>query len=66
MSICMRCGGKGGECICNRHGAVPEELFYICCKYINYPPGHKGMCMERIRKVLDKYVAPVVLKTKDD
>jgi len=49
----MRCGGN---CTCNRHGNVPEELFYICAGKLNYPPNHKGVCMERIRKVLDEHI----------
>lgn len=53
MSICMRCGG---DCTCNRHGKVTEELFYACCGDINYPPDHKGRCMEPIRLLLDEYV----------
>ncbi len=50
MSMCMRCGN---ECTCNRYGRVPEELFYIVTKGLKYPPDHKGMCMEKIRVVLD-------------
>ncbi len=53
MSICMRCGG---ECTCNRHGKVPEELFYLCCKDLKYPVDHKGKTMEAIRKILDDLV----------
>lgn len=49
----MRCGSN---CTCNRHGKVPEELFYICTKNLKYPIGHKELCMERIRQVLDKFV----------
>jgi len=55
MSICMRCGG---DCTCHRHGRADEELFYVCCEGLKYPPDHKGHCMERIRKVLDKVQQP--------
>ena len=55
MSICMRCGG---DCTCHRHGRADEELFYVCCEGLKYPPDHKGHCMERIREVLDKVQQP--------
>ncbi len=62
MSICMRCGNN---CTCNRHGKIPEELFYICCKNLNYPPNHKGNCMEKIRQVLDGYIEYKILRTTE-
>ncbi len=62
MSICMRCGS---DCTCHRHGTVPEELFYICCKHLKYAPDHKGKCMELIRQILDEHVDYKVLRATE-